>query len=245
MLASSLLVAATLSASACDRAAPTSSTEGLSATADAHNQALLFAGPGEFRAYVQADLDNLNHVLSDPQGHYNFQTQSYWLGTAAQLSAGIAQTAAAVDAEGTFFLFLGAHGSPDGKIETEDSAFGNYGYGDVVSAIQSGRNGRGAFRRLFLVISSCYSGAWIDTLARYPTWAYRELVVMTCVPRGVLCNVTSLSNAMVNVFESYRNIPGVTLGNFLAGVSQQLPQGGPVYTVSDQRLYDEPLFNPR
>jgi hypothetical protein len=138
----------------CGKLPDTYQLEGLSSSPTADNVALLFETNV---SAARRDVQRLTAALGDPNARYNYTTHSKYSATKANITAMVAEHASAVSSDGTLFLFMAGHGSPNGYLSTP-SGFLNFD--DIAAALRQTRTA--AFRRLVVVVFSCYAGNWVD-----------------------------------------------------------------------------------
>ena len=147
-------------ASGCSVARPGTSAklDGLSATSNGGNVALLFqANIPE----ADNDLSILETVLSDSQANYGFDVKTHSNVSSSAILSDIRKYAPQVGADGTLFLYLAGHGSPNGYMQTYDGSFLNFS--DIQKTLARARSA--PFKRLVVMVFSCFGGNWIDEVS--------------------------------------------------------------------------------
>jgi hypothetical protein len=159
MRALTRLVVAAIILVGCKTPAPTTDVSGLSVDRDAKNVAV-FLGMPAGDAWISNNLPPVKGAVEDPDAGFGFTTFIKDNTTRSQAIEWITNAAAGVGENGTLFIMLAGHGSPDGLIQTHDKQFMNFR--EVSAAIGAGRKGKARLKRLVLVIFSCYSGNWVN-----------------------------------------------------------------------------------
>src|SRR5207253_1526290 len=73
--------------------------------------------------------------------------------------ASVKKYAPDVGEQGTLFIYMAGHGSPKGNLETNDGSFINFtGIRAALGEVRAGKK----FKRLVVVVFSCYAGNWVD-----------------------------------------------------------------------------------
>jgi|GEM_PF-2800986 len=132
-----------------------SELEGFAADSSAENVALLFQGN---IPEADNDMNRLEKILADPAGGYNFKAEKHSSVTSRQILDVVRQRVPAVGPNGTLFLFLAGHGSPNGWLQTNDNSMINFR--KIEAAIREVRPQK--LKRLVVIIFSCYGGQWIN-----------------------------------------------------------------------------------
>lgn len=137
-----------------------SDTKHLSASADSsvENAAILLGMPAG-DAWISNNLWPVRDAISQDPGFAGKITSRDNVGKNAALQI-VRETAAKVSTDGTLFLMMAGHGSPNGLLQAHDRQFLNSN--DIGNAIAQGRANKGRFKRLILVVFSCYSGNWVN-----------------------------------------------------------------------------------
>ncbi len=243
---------------------------GLSASTNGGNVALLMETNFE---YSIPDTNNLKAVLSDPTGNYGFSDITVKQNTMVNdLMNSVTTAAGKVGSDGTLFIYIGGHGSPNGYLQTFDNQFVEFA--SVQKAIVKGRTSQ--FRRLVVVIFSCYAGTWIDkantTLNKLSTQTtnttvngllnsdgsaalpYKELLVITSSGSenqsygSDLNSGTFFGQAIKKSFAANKGKSGYKMRDFLDSVvklgSTQINEYTvPQYKVVPASILDENLIN--
>lgn len=237
-----LLVVALLIVSCRDQENVRSSTKGFSSSSSAKNEALLMTAYGHtpgYRDMFERDLENMKAIVTDPTGNYAFHTETVSNAGQSQMIAAIAKAAQAVSPDGTFFLYITAHGATSGQIEPAGQQYATFGFPQVLQGIRQGRAGMPPFKRLFIFISACYSGSWLSKIGPDPS--YSEYIAMTSVDAYSLSTIGNATAAMKRGFTSAKKNPTITMQGFLQASLQNDP--GIQYEAQPQSLWYEPLIN--
>ena len=245
---------------------PTTATlEGLSADSNADNRAILVQG--NVREAVN-DIGLLQDVLADEDGDYRFEVDTALGATTSSAIQAIGQAASEVSEDGTLFIYLGGHGSPDGGSQMNDGRL--LYYRQIRSALEE--NVESSFRRLVLVVFGCYSGSWINNIDRVgdtpspetlnqvttdglmeafaeSNAVYDELLVMTSSSSGQLSYYTpGRTSHFIDAFSrAYTDLKGDVYGasidDLVRGTQSRVRSSNVMAGVFPTRLSDEPLFN--
>ena len=200
-----------------------------------------YASTPGYASMFEQDLANFARVISDPKGNYRFDAQSYRQVGHNGMEANIRDAAAKVSTDGTLLVFITAHGSPSGTIQPEGQAYATFGYQNVLASIRAGRKDKGPIQRLVLVISACYSGSWLSTLAPSDD-VVKQRLVMTSVDAGNLSQIGSATSAVYQAFQKMKDHTGDSMSQFLA-TAKSYSGGMLQYNVNDQALLSEPFLN--
>jgi hypothetical protein len=252
----------------CGGAPSASSVEGLSRDGEAANVAVLVQGN---LTEAGNDVRLLGSVLADETAAYNFDIDPVYQATSATALAAIGDGARRVGPNGTLFLFLGGHGSPDGGSQMND---GRLVYYRAIRQ-QLAANISSPLKRLVLVVFGCYSGSWIDNIgasgdrpSNSQQWSeqslrqaeaelgdlqsaelYEELVVMTSSSSGQLSYFTPGGNshfidAFARTFTSLKQTAAsATIGDLLRGTQASVRSSAVPFSVVPAAVADETLFN--
>lgn len=241
-----------------------SSTEGLSADGDAKNVAIMVMGNVPESAN---DVNLLDDALTDPVGDYGFTIAPVARATSTTMLNTIREKSTEVGENGTLFIYIGAHGSPDGGAQMNDGRLVRYR--EVREALAQGRTT--PVHRLVFVIFSCYSGSWInnidradgnplhvsdmdaaqafDELAADQGVLYEQLMVLTSSSAGQLSYYvpggnSHLATAFSRTFTSLHDRAGTaTMGDLINGIRSGVRSSTVAYRVQPQEMLAEPLFN--
>lgn len=230
----------------CGRLQSNSSLEGMSANngSNTKNIALMMTAYGStpsYGGYFEQDLTNFSQVISDPKGNYKFETIASHRASHTMMEAQIRDAAAKVSADGTLLIFITAHGSPSGTIQPEGQAYATFGYQNILKSIRDGRKDKGTFQRLVVVISACYSGSWLRTLASSDD-VVKQRLVMTSVDANNLSMIGSATAAFNKAFQAMKGHPDQTMSQFLA-TAKSYSGGRLQYSVNDQAILNETFIN--
>lgn len=243
---------------------PISSTEGLSADGDAKNVAVMVMGNVPESAN---DVNLIDDALSDPVGDYGFSVVPVARATSTTMLDTIRQKSAEVGENGTLFIYIGAHGSPDGGAQMNDGRL--VYYRQVRDALAQGR--QSPVHRLVFVIFSCYSGSWInnidrtdadpehvsdldaaqafDELAADQGILYEQLMVLTSSSAGQLSyyqpgGTSHLAAAFSRTFTALHDQAATaTMGDLITGIRSGVRSSTVAYRVMPEAILAEPLFN--
>lgn len=245
----SRIVIITLSFVSCKMAdttpnASSSRTKGFSSSSggSVKNAAILMTSYGHtpsYRNYFENDLQNMKAVVSDPTGNYQFESETVSNATHQGLIDAIAKSAKLVSVDGTLFVYITAHGAVSGQIEPADQSYATFGYPEILEGIHKGRAGMPAFKRLFIVISACYSGSWLPTIKLDP--AFTEYLAMTSVDENNLSGIGDATQAMKEAFASAKTKSNATMQSFINDTHQI--NGQIRYKAEPASLWNEPLVN--
>ncbi len=263
----SVLVAAPVALLAACGAKPdqqASSTEGLSADGDAKNVAIMVMGNVPESAN---DVRLIDEALTDPVGDYGFTIAPVANATSATMLSTITAKSAEVGENGTLFIYIGSHGSPDGGSQMNDGRLVHYR--EVRDALAQGRTT--PVHRLVFVIFSCYSGSWInnidrtdgnpehasdvdaaqafDELAADQGVLYDQLMVLTSSSAGQLSYyqpggnshlATSFSRTFAGL---HKQAATATMGDLINGIRSGVRSSTVAYRVMPESMLTEPLYN--
>ena len=221
-----------------------SEEKGFSAVAEESNIAVIMNSYGHTPEYgpdIDQDTNSFAAIIADPTGGFRFKTLTSTNDDAATIVSQIEQGAAQVSTGGTLLVFLTAHGSTNGMIQSRDSAYVDIGYPDILAAITRGRQGR-PFRRLVLMISACYSASWFDTMQSSNGLIKERLAISSTGPNTESV-IGQATGAMLSAFRQYAKTPNVTMAQFL----QAARQGAPaiMYVTTNDAILNEPLLTPK
>ncbi len=213
------------------------------------------------------DINLLDTALTDPEGHYGFSITPVLNATSATMLSSLKTQAALVGPGGTLFVYIGAHGSPDGGAQMNDGQL--VYYRQIHDALASTLTT--PVKRLVFVIFSCYSGSWInnidrtdgnpahvsemdadlafDELSADAGVLYEQLVVITSSSAGELSYYTPggtshMVQAFSNTFSSLHHQSATpTVGNLIQGIRGSVSSSTVASRVSPPELMSEALYN--
>ncbi len=213
------------------------------------------------------DVRLLDEALTDPVGDYGFKVVPVARATSATMLAAIREKSPEVGENGTLFIYIGSHGSPDGGSQMNDGRL--VYYREVRDALAQGRST--PVHRLVFVIFSCYSGAWINNLDRTdgnPAHAsdldagqafaelaadqgvlYDQLLVLTSSSAGQLSYYqpggnSHLATAFSRTFAGlHERAATATMGDLINGIRSGVRSSTVAYRVMPQAMLLEPLYN--
>lgn len=208
------------------------------------NAAVLMTAYGstpQISGMFEQDQANFYSVITNPAGHYGFDTKAYSQVGHNDMGTHIQEAAAKVSADGTLLVFITAHGAPSGQIQPADQAYATFGYENILANIRAARAKKGPFQRLVIVISACYSGSWLYTLSSSNDIAKQRLV-MTSVDSANLSMIGSATNAVYQTFQAMKGNRTMTMEQFL--VTAKSNSGNALqYSVNDSAILREPFIN--
>jgi len=194
--------------------------------------------PG-YASLFESDLQNMKKIIIDPTGNYKFDTTAESNAGHYAMIEFIAQSAKKVSEDGALLVYITAHGADSGQIEPADQQYATFGFPEVLKGIQKGRKDLPPFKRLFIVISACYSGSWLDTIRANAS--YKEFVALTSASPWELSNIGEATAAMKVAFDQAKAKPNTTMRSFLDASRRQNPHIQ--FKAEPATIWDEPLIN--
>ena len=257
-----LIVALSLTLQACsqdDQDLTPSRLRGLSSDESTGNAALLMETNFQ---YAKRDLPRLKAILTDTNARYGFNSVvTQGNSTRNDVMNAITSNVAKVGPDGTFFLFMAGHGSPNGYLQTFDGNMINFRH--VKQAIVNGRTV--PFRRLVIFLFSCYSGNWISgtnpvkaiednayadisIAVKAGPEPYREVVVMTSsnAQQQSFSDQygTQFGTSIVKAFGVLgRSSTQPTVKDFFDQIVRGVSSSTPEYRAIPETILEEKLFN--
>jgi hypothetical protein len=213
------------------------------------NVAVFLTAPnpwGNTQVYVENDPETLmSNLTSLNQNFTHFQDENVTLASAIDA----VKKYSAIDQigeDGTLFLYIAGHGSPDAQTQMTNGTFLNYSH--LREAIKTSRNGK-PIKRLVLMVFSCYSGSWIPRVQRETFQDIAEqMFVMTSSTPHQLSYSGGVNSHFVNAFHSVmkrylQNVTDVTLNQFAWDIQRSVGSSTPQHWASGNEVGNDTLFS--
>lgn len=163
----------------------------LAANKNAKNIALIFGAENDLPG-VERDVISLNKLFQDPT--FGFQVTVKDRATSTTMIQESGKAAASLDEDSTMIWYYSGHGSEDGSLFAEDQQ--SVYMRDVINAMAAVR--KTPFKRLIVVIDSCFSGQNVDGTAAILSGSESQ---------------ASLAGAVTNIHSTLNNSVGAPANN--------------------------------
>jgi len=213
------------------------------------NVAVFLTAPnpwGNTHVYVENDPETLmSNITSLNQNFTHFQDENVTLESA--INAVTKYSAIdQIGEDGTLFLYIAGHGSPDAQTQLTNGTFLNFTH--LHDAIKTSRGGK-PIKRLVLMVFSCYSGSWISRVqnGRYEEIA-EQMFIMTSSAANQLSYSGGVNSHFVNAFHAvmkryFENITDVSLNQFASDIQRSVGSSTPQHWASSQGVGNDTLFS--
>lgn len=239
-------------ASSCGTSEPQKSTvQDLAHNADTRNLALFFTAPrpvGNTRVYIDNDPERIMESLVSLDQRFTHFTSE--VATSRIVSSWLREklTPDNLAADGTLFVYIAGHGSPQGSAQMADGTFVNFR--TIIDGIRAARPGQ-PVKRLVLMVFGCYSGSWINHVRGTDySDAAEQIFVITSSAANQLSYSGGTNSQLATAFHATMaahaaNRSGITLRQFGDGIRARVQSSTPQYFAKPESLLNETLFSQR